>query len=179
MGTNLRKFAAALPLFLLAACSKQSPVEQSPAHSALNSSDASLWVHDTLEAGQVVDGPRVPANAETFTVLFKATQSRKIRIHLHKGAGPGRIVWSNVNLFVLPSQDVISVPNGDFASGALAPWLQPNPVVLSVEPAGDGISKFALSESGPTGQVYQDIAGLTPGQVYRVSATARFLPPGK
>lgn len=174
----MKTFVAVMSLCLLAACSqKPAPVEQSS--QAPTSSQALLWVHDTLEAGQVLDGPRVPVNTETFTVLFKATQSRTIRIHLRKEAGPGRIIWSNVKIFSLPSQDPISVPNGDFASGAIAPWMRPSAVVVSVEPTSDGVSKFALSESGPRGEVFQDIAGLTPGQLYRVSADVRFLPPGK
>ena len=68
--------------------------------------------------------------------------------------------------FVWPDASFVPVPNSDFESGSLTPWLP----YWSAEPrvTGDRVhgGEFALAEAGGDGSVYQDVSGLVPGTDY-------------
>jgi hypothetical protein len=126
---------------------------------------AILWVHDTAGAGQVANGWRTPSSSgwEEWAVPFIATGTGKVRIHLWYTGGAGTVYWD----------DVQAAQGWGFESGSLAPWLPAGGVSASVTSAVAYSGAFSLAESGGAGGVYQDIGGLVPGQVYRVTARVR------
>jgi exo-beta-1,3-glucanase (GH17 family) len=126
---------------------------------------AILWVHDTAGAGQVANGWRTPSSSgwEEWAVHFIATGTGKLRIHLWYTGGAGTVYWD----------DVQAAQGWGFESGSLAPWLPAGAVSASVISGVAYTGAFSLAESGGVGGVYQDIWGLVPGQVYRITARVR------
>jgi len=59
-----------------------------------------LWLHDTEGNNSVITEPETPPTdkPKKYSLRFKATETRAMRIHLHCFAGDGRIVVSEVKV---------------------------------------------------------------------------------
>lgn len=131
--------------------------------STADSAGVALWVHDTQGAGSIVTNVIATNSWQQISVAFTGTMTRKVRVHLVQSAGNTLTTyWDNVTVTPLP-------PNGDFETGSLGPWLiiGGNGSVGTVAHTG----RFGATLGGTTTQswIYQDVAGLIPGQMYVVS----------
>ncbi len=95
---------------------------------------------------------------------------RTVRWQLRAATGETPFVW--------PEASFVPLPDSDFESGVLAPWLP----YLSAQPTitGDKVhgGKFALAEAEGDGSVYQDVSGLVPGSEYTFQAFVSGSPDG-
>lgn len=128
-----------------------------------SSAGVALWVHDTQGNGSVSTNVTATNTWQQISVAFTGTITRKVRVHLVQLAGNTLTTyWDDVTVTPLP-------PNGDFESGSLGPWLIAggNGAVGNVAHTG----QFGATLGGTTTQswIYQDVAGLIPGQMYVVS----------
>jgi uncharacterized repeat protein (TIGR01451 family) len=71
---------------------------------------------------------------------------------------------------------ISATPPFGFESGSLAPWNIFGDVSARVTSTVAHTGTFSLQEAGGSGGVFLDLTGLTPGQVYRVTAKARSAP---
>jgi hypothetical protein len=131
--------------------------------STANSAGVALWVHDTQGAGSVSTNVTATNSWQQISVAFTGTMTRKIRVHLVQFAGNTLTTyWDGVTVTPLP-------PNGDFEAGSLGPWsiAGGNGWVGTIAHTG----RFGATLGGTTAQswIYQDVAGLIPGQMYVVS----------
>jgi hypothetical protein len=103
---------------------------------------------------------RIPPDERTDRWLSRGT------------TGETPFVWPD------PASAEVPIPNSDFESGTLTPWLQ----YLSAEPAVTGQyvhrGRFALAEGSGVGSVYQDVTGLVPGREYTLIAYVAGSPEG-
>jgi len=128
------------------------------------SGQAELYVHDTTGANTVVDGPRTPSNSgwDEFAVLFLATGTGKIRIHLVYSGGAGTVYFDDVQ--------VLRAWGSGFENGTVAPWISIGTTVESIESTLVYEGKSSLSQSGGGGGVYIDVPQAVAGQLYRITA---------
>lgn len=183
---SLPRYAGAVVVLLLLILVQCSPARPYPMPSdsddtgkpaaADKPATAVLWVHDSLGKNQASDGPRAPSHVqfETFQVKFTATETRKVRIHLHRYDGSGAIIWSDVRVSSSNGKPVPTIKNADFNGGELTPWMYYGHVTWKLLRNGNAAATTSLEEPAGSGGLSQDIEGLVPGATYEISALARW-----
>lgn len=122
-----------------------------------------LWLHDTQGNGSVANLVSPGTGWQQFSTAFTATSIGKLRIHLMQVSGTAETTyWDDVTVTPLP-------PNGDFETGALSPWAIAGGNAVIGTTAHSGAYGAALGGGAVQSWIYQDVAGLTPGQAYQVS----------
>ena len=110
---------------------------------------------------------------EQLTLDYTATSSGVVRVHLVYSGGAGTVYFDDVTVTEK------SVPNGGFESDEPSPWETGNAktIELSDKFASSGAQSLALSAADA--DVTQRLSGLIPGQLYQVTAWARWSPAAK
>jgi uncharacterized membrane protein len=141
------------------------------------SAAALLWVHDSKEHNQQSDGPRRPSSSdfETFHVTFIATETRTVRVHLHRAPGEGSILWDNVRVVSSKGEQLPTLRNPDFEGGGLAPWMYYGKVAWNLMPLAANGGRTVVREHSGDGGVCQDVTGLITGQTYQISALMKWV----
>jgi hypothetical protein len=122
-----------------------------------------LWLHDTQENGSVANLVSPDTDWQQFSTAFTATSIGKLRIHLMQVSGTAETTyWDDVTVTPLP-------PNGDFETGTLSPWAIIAGDAAIGTTAHSGAYGAALGGGTVLSWIYQDVAGLIPGQSYQVS----------
>jgi hypothetical protein len=129
-----------------------------------------LYIHDTVGGNSVIDGVRVPLSSSwnLFSLNFAADTTLRARIHLLYSGGTGQVSWDDVQL--LPGAVF------DFENARLDGWNAFGSAVSTLTTAVANSGSISLQETGGTGGVYNDISGLLPGELYRISARGRSAP---
>ena len=94
----------------------------------------------------------------------------------------GLMVWALLSVVRLahPLDEVLAgnavFLNGDFESGAIAPWMSFQDVRANVSSDRAHGGKHSLAETDGAGSLYEDVTGLEPGRRYWISAWASASP---
>ncbi len=125
---------------------------------------AQLLVHDTTGVDSIADGFRKPGTDwNRFAVTFVATGSGRMRIQLLSSGGSGTIYWDDIHV----------VDASGFENGVVAPWSPFGGVTADTTTTGARSGVTSLTQTGGTsGGMFQEISGLTPGELYQVTAFA-------
>ena len=139
------------------------------ARSSGGSGTAALWVHDTTGSNAVIDGFRTPSSTswDEFAVNYQADLTGTLRVHLLFSGGSGNVYWDQVQ--VMPGWQ------NDFESGTLAGWTPFGGASSSASNAASNSGVYSVFESGGSGGIYQDIGGLTAGDLYHIRVRAHSL----
>ena len=138
---------------------------------------ALLGVHDGSRRNGASDGPRRidAGSTELFAVEFTATPAQTARIHLAYVGGPGSVRWSGLKITdrtrVHPE-----FPQSGFEGPFVIPWNVWANVDAELTSKTARSGKQSLAVSGPGGAVYQDVSGISPGQLYQVTAWVKAEP---
>ena len=134
------------------------------------SGTASLGLHDTTgaNASTVLPGPD-SATYRRIKLDYRANATGALRIDLIYGGGAGKAEWDDVAVVEKNTLEY------GFESGALAPWRVFGGAAVAVTAGAARSDSFGLELSGGSGStsVFRDIAGLTAGQNYQVTAFVR------
>ena len=132
--------------------------------SSASNNGVELWLHDTQGNGLVSNTITPGTGWQQFSVAFTATAVGKLRIHLIQLSGTSEnTYWDDVTVRPLP-------PNGGFETASLSPWLIAGGNAAVGATAHTGAYSANLGGTTTQSWIYQDVAGLVPGQTYQVSA---------
>src|SRR5262249_17478693 len=118
---------------------------------------AELSVHNGQGGGFRNVAMNVGSDWTELALLVIADELGLLRVHLVKGSNGGSIRWDDVSVSVVPL-------NGGFERGIPDPW---TPSSDSIE-VGTSHYNGNYSLATPSGVVFQDVSGLTPGRLYLV-----------
>lgn len=122
-----------------------------------------LALNDSQNPNSYFSGRYNPGqNWTKISGVFKATDSRTIRIHLCRDDGTGSLYWDDVELDTVPANP--SFENSFWKWQVGSPTL----VLRTRGPARSG--ELAARLISGYGHIYQDVDGLTPSALYEVSA---------
>jgi Carbohydrate binding domain len=123
-----------------------------------------LWLHDTQGNGAIANVSYPGTSWQQISGAFTATATRRLRVHLVQIPGTAETTyWDSVSVSSLP-------PNGDFEMGALGPWAYAGGNTAVGTTSHSGFYGATLGGTTTQSWIYEDTAGLVPGQMYQVSA---------